>query len=140
MKYIGVLVFAVALIWSWNLVHSPSQVSLETHSGIQQKLAELIYETIKTKKPNAQQIKIDRVWTEYVNPEKVKAFFTYSYQEDQVASSIRGEGVLERQKEDASGLDKWSLTQVKTTNDTIVFEEGLLVTPDSEPIAEPQEE
>jgi hypothetical protein len=144
MKYpsslLGVVAFVVALVWTWNVVHGVPEVGFETHSGIQEKLSELIVETIKSNKSTATDIHIDKLWTELISPEKMKAFFVYSYHEQGEAgpltNTIKGEGWLERQPEDDSGTDRWSLTKVRTTNDSVIFEDGLLVIPDKEPAEE----
>lgn len=136
MKYLSVLAFLAALSWTWSIIHSDSPISFETHSGIQEKLGSLIEETIKTKLASAQDIHIEKIWTELLTPGKVKAFFIYSFKEAQagnsgaVATTIKGEGILERQPDDGSGLDHWVLTKVKTTNDSVVFAEGLIVSPE----------
>lgn len=133
MKYLALIVFAAALIWTWNIVHTDPNVSFETHSGIQEKLAVLITDTVKAKKPSASDVVVERVWTELLGPGKVKAFFIYSYKdqtaEGAINSTIRGESYLERQDNDGSGFDRWSLVKVNTTSDAIVFDEGMIVTP-----------
>lgn len=133
MKYLALIVFAVALAWTWNIVHKDPQVSFETHSGIQEKLSILINDTIKAKKPTATDIVVENVWTEIVGENKVKAHFLYSFKEPTdagvITSQIKGETTLERQPDDGSGLDRWQLGKVQTTSDAIVFDDGLLVTP-----------
>ena len=132
MKYVSLVLFTIALIWTWNLVHTESDISFETHSGIQQKLADLITETIKTKKPSASEIVIEKIWTEVQSAEKVKAFFIYSFkdttEEGVVSSQIRGEGLLERKGVTSEGNDHWVLTKVQTTNDAIQFDDATIVT------------
>jgi hypothetical protein len=132
MKYISLILFTVALVWTWNLVHKEPAISFETHSGIQEKLAVLISETIKAKRPTATEVLIEKIWTEVLSPGKVKAFFVYSFkeptQEGMTNSQIKGEGFLERQDDDGSGNDRWVLTKVKTSSDSIQFEEATIIT------------
>lgn len=136
MKYLSVLIFTGALIWSWNQIHGTPKISFETHAGIQEKLMELIVQTIKNKKPEATNVQIEKIWTEILEPNRVNAHFAYSYVENSgegvVTSKITGQGQLERQPDDGSGLDHWVLSQVKTSSDAIVFEDGLIVTPDGQ--------
>jgi hypothetical protein len=147
MKYpssiLGVVAFVVAMVWSWNIIHSEATVSFETHSGIQEKLATLILETIKTKRASATDVHIDKLWTEVLSAQKMKAHFIYSFHEageaGPLTTTIKGEGFLERQAEDGTGLDHWSLTKVQTTSDAVVFEEGLVVTPDKTDISDKPE-
>lgn len=132
MKYISLILFTVALVWTWNLVHKEPAISFETHSGIQEKLAVLISETIKAKRPTATDVLIEKVWTETLNPGKVKAVFVYSFKEandeGSTSSQIKGEGILERQEDDGSGNDRWVLTKVQTSSDAVQFEDATIIT------------
>lgn len=136
MKYISVFIFIGLMAWTWSVIHRESPISFETHAGIQERLAQLIYKTITEKKPEAKEVKIERVWTEPQAAEKVLAHFIYSFQESNAdgkvaKSQITGQGLLEKRADDGSGLDHWSLTQVKTTSDAVQFED-LIVTPGTE--------
>ena len=132
MKYLSVLLFSTALIWSWFLIHSEPAVSFETHFGIQEKMGAVISEAIAKKKPTASEIKIERIWTEVIGDGKIKAHFIYSFKDNSeagaVTSQIQGEGVLERQPMDETGVDRWSLSHVQTTNDIIQFEDPSVIT------------
>jgi hypothetical protein len=132
MKYISLIIFTIALAWTWHLVHSEHDISFETHSGIQEKLAALIMDTIKAKRPSASEVVIEKIWTEVLSAEKVKAFFVYSFKDvsesGPVNSEIQGEGLLERKNDAGDDQDHWVLTQVHTTNDAIQFEDATIVT------------
>lgn len=144
MKYLSLVLFAALFVWTWQVIHQDSTITFETHSGIQEKLANLIVENVKTKRPQAKEVIVDRVWTEVVSASQVQAHFVYSYKEtsasgEMVSSRIQGDGLLERQGDKDS--DHWKLVKVQTSNDSIVFEDGLVVTPDSStPAAEPSPE
>ena len=138
MKYLSVLAFLLLLAWTWNVIHMEPAISFETHAGIQEKLAQLIQNTLMSKKPNVSNIQIQRLWTESMGSNSVRANFVYSFQEPDlngktITSEITGHGLLEKQTDDGSGLDRWSLKEVKTTGDAIIFEDGLMVTPGDEP-------
>lgn len=132
MKYVSLILFTIALAWTWNLVHSEAPISFETHSGIQEKLAGLITDTIKAKKPTASEIVIEKIWTEVMSHEKVKAFFVYSFKDNtetgMVSTQIHGEGVLERKEQTEDGQDHWVLTKVQTSSDAIQFDDATIVT------------
>lgn len=131
MKYLSVIFFAVVLIWTWSVIHTKQAIPFETHSGIQQRLSGLIVETVQAKKPTALDIKVEKVWTELLMGNRIRAHFTYSFKDTDNQGSaqvqITGNGLLERQPDDGSGTEKWALTAVKTTNDVVVFEDALLV-------------
>lgn len=132
MKYVSLVIFTIALAWTWHVVHTDSPISFETHSGIQEKLANLIVDTIKAKRANATDITIEKIWTEVINSDKVKAFFVYSFKDSSdagsITSEIRGEGLLEHQGEDAEGNDRWVLTKVQTSSDAIQFDDATIIT------------
>lgn len=140
MKYVSVLAFLLLLAWTWNVIHTDQVISFETHAGIQEKLAQVIQQTILNKKPNATGVRIQRLWTQPEGEDKVQANFVYTFQEPDsdgksITSQITGHGTLQKQADDGSGLDRWSLKEVKTTGDSVVFEDALLITPGDEPAA-----
>lgn len=144
-KIISLLVFTAALIWTWNLVNSSPAIGFETHSGIQQKLATLIQETIQKKKPEAHDFQIMRLWTESMNDNKIRAVFAYKFLEgttDSAEQTLEGEAILHREASEDPKQDRWTLQSVKTTRDSVIFAEGSQVnpaTPDSPeaPVAAP---
>ena len=142
-KIISLLVFTAALIWTWNLVNSSAAIGFETHSGIQQKLATLIQETIQKKKPDAHDFQMVRMWTESMSDNKIRAIFAYKFLEgktDPTEQSLEGEAILHREVSEDSKVDKWTLQSVKTLRDSVIFAEGSQVnpaTPDSDNSAAP---
>lgn len=133
-KIISLVVFVAALVWTWNVIHTTPAIGFETHSGIQTKLADLIKQTLTTKKPNAKNVTITRLWTETLSENKVRAVFAYSFNDaleghesfDQI---IEGEAILHREPSEDSAVDKWILQSVRTTNDMVTFTEGSIITP-----------
>jgi hypothetical protein len=135
MKYISVLVFAIVLGWTWHVIHSSSSISFETHSGIQEKLAELITSTIKAKRPTATDIFIEKLWTEVVSEDKVEAHFRYSFKDQSegggvTTTEIQGTGLLQRQPSQNDDQDRWSLTKVHTSNNAVSFDDAVIITAD----------
>jgi hypothetical protein len=131
MKYLSVIFFTISLVWTWNVIHSKSDVSFETHSGIQEKLGGLIRDSILAKKPTATEITIEKIWTEKLTKDKVKASFIYSYKDNSeegvVTTRIAGQGYLEK-KPDEGDSNHWILTDFATTSDNIEFNDATLVT------------
>lgn len=139
-KIISLVVFIAALVWTWNIIHTSEAVGFETHSGIQVKLAELIENTLATKKPQAKDLTIRRLWTESLGDNKVRAVFAYSFTEPsadggELEQVIEGEAILYREPSETAEVDKWILQSVKTTNDVVVFTEGSTITPGEEPMS-----
>ena len=142
-KIVSLIVFIAALVWTWNAVHTSQAIGFETHSGIQAKLADLIKDTLATKKPHAKDLSIQRLWTESLNDNKVRAVFAYKFTDisengEALEQVIEGEAILHREPSEAANVDKWTLQSVKTTNDIVVFTEGSVVTPSTEGEATPE--
>jgi|GEM_PF-1214686 len=140
-KIISIFVFAGALSWTWYLTNSAPTVAFETHAGIQVKLAEMILEVIKIKKPSALDPEITRLWTETLDDHKVRAVFAYKFIEKNsrgasIEQTVEGEALLYRQNGETPQQDAWALQQVKTTNQGIFFSEGATITPTTESMAD----
>ena len=137
-KIISLVVFIAALVWTWNVVHTTEAIGFETHSGIQERLAELIKNTLAVKKPTAKDLSITRLWTEPMNDNKVRAVFSYKFiepnaEEGDIEQLIEGEAILHRESAEAgSETDTWTLQSVKTTNDIVTFTDGTVLTPEAE--------
>lgn len=128
MKYLSVLFFALALVWTWNTIHSKPNLGSETHSGIQAAMAKLVIATVTAKKPNATDFLIQKMRSEERENGEVRVHFQYAYAEpdsegQKVTSQVAGIAVLEK-----STGDQWTLKKVQATNDNISFEKGLVIT------------
>lgn len=137
-KILSLVVFTVALVGTWSLIHSSTAIGFETHSGIQEKLIQLITDTVHAKKPHAKDLQITRLWTEAVDDRKVRALFTYKFSEpsdknEVTERTIEGEVLLHREGNATDKVDKWVIQNVHTTADSLTFNEGLLITPVAEP-------
>lgn len=133
-KILSLLIFAVTLIWTWSLIHSSTNVGFETHSGIQQRLTEMIEASLKKARPEAQDLEIFKLWTETLSNNKVRAVFAYKFSDkaengEMVGQTVAGEAILYREPSDVENEDLWILQSVKTTNDNLVFAEGSLISP-----------
>lgn len=133
-KLMSLIVFSAALIWSWSLIHSSTAVGFETHAAIQERLADLIVESLQKKMPDAQNIRIEKLWTETLDDNKIKALFAYSFVEagdgrEALDRIIEGEAVLHREPSDDFRIDPWIVQSVKTTADALNFSEGAVITP-----------
>jgi hypothetical protein len=133
MKYLSVVLFTVLLAWTWSIVHNSSPVAFETHAAIQTKVADIIVQKLMSAKPNVSEVTVDQIWTELVNDNNVIAHFNYRYKEPVGESGVTenkmsGTGRLTRLPDDGSGTDRWRLSDVKTSNDSVAFEEALIIT------------
>lgn len=135
MKFLSLILFIVALVWTWGIIHSVPKVSFETHVGIHDNLAVFIQEALAARKPEAKDFQIHRLWTEETKPEngELKAHFTYSFAEEaaKTRTTIQGWALLEAIKEvDGQPVEpgtRWKVKEVQPTSDSVTFEEGTTV-------------
>lgn len=133
-KILSLIVFAVVLIGTWFLIHSSPSVGFETHSGIQEKLIALITETVSAQKAQARDFKIVKLWTETLEDNKVRAVFAYRFNEpgegnEMTEQTVEGEAILHREPSTDENIDRWVVQSARTTNDSVNFVEGMIVTP-----------
>lgn len=136
-KIISPLVLVILLVWSWQVVHTESAIGFETHSGVQLKLAELIGNTLQAKKPEAENLQIIRIWTAPLSDNKIQAVFSYKFTEktedtETAEKIIQGEAVLYREPTEDPTIDKWVLQSVRTQLESLNFNEGSVVLPETE--------
>jgi hypothetical protein len=135
MKYVSTLIFAVALACSWNLVHQESAINFETHAAIQLKLVDVIRQAVLEMKPAATDIQIVDISTKPIDDHRVKAFFSYKFQEPDAESGelteqqITGEATLSRNKGVDPNQDHWVMEKVITKTGEMAFKNGLVISP-----------
>lgn len=135
MKYISTVIFVIALIVSWQLIHEKSAINFETHASIQLKLVDIIKQSVLEIKPHAENIEILNISTEPLSDQTIKAYFTYKYSEpdeeskDLVEQQINGDAVLRRKNGPNFSEDHWVLENVKAQTGNLSFKNGLVITP-----------
>jgi hypothetical protein len=133
MKLFGFVFFLSLSIWTWNVIHAVPDISFETHASIQEKLSEMILESLRVKKPEASDLQIQKMWTETLAPGRMKAHFSYSFKEDSAQtgstwSSVDGNGILELgERSPETGDEKWILSRVQIQGDSVKFEDSLVI-------------
>jgi hypothetical protein len=140
-KIISLIVFIAAFIWTWSLFNSPTTMGVDIHAGIQSKLTLLIEDSVKAKRPTMTNFQLNKMYTEKVDDNKVKAFFTYQFddasagdagdKQDVATQSISGEAVLVKALSEDPAVQKWLLQSVNTGNETLDFKEGITITSDN---------
>ena len=123
MKYRGLLVFAIILVWSWLLTFEESPIDLRTHTGIQTRLIEIIQNAVLQQRPEATAIRFDRMWTEAKGENQILATFSYIFgNNDQITEKITGKALISRMKD-----NNWLLDKVMISNNDLQFEKGLVI-------------
>jgi hypothetical protein len=132
MKIVSILVFAAALIGSWNMVHAKRPVSEAVHMDIQNDLKQIITDYVGQQLPESKNLRFERFWTEVVKKDRVKASFVYSFEDASGESGattleVEGSAILNKVSETAE-LATWSLDELHILDSAISFEEPVQIT------------
>ncbi len=136
MKYLSLIIFFVLLQWSWNVSHRPAKIGEDIHIGIQDDLKKFIENYIKENLPTARNLKFDKFWTETIKKDKVKASFSYSFEDQEEKTGptrvqIEGFAVLNHdtsENEKNEKFDYWNLDELSILNNNIDFKDPLQIT------------
>lgn len=138
-KVIGLIILVAGLGWTWSLLNSPSQMNTQIHAEIQSKLAILIEETIKAKKPNSSDFEMNQMYTSAINENLVSAHFSYKFKDlvesadegnEGVEQSITGYALLAKTPSENSDLQKWVIQSIKTNQQSVSFADGMTINAD----------
>lgn len=137
MKYISIGILLFAMSWSWSLIHRDSKVSESVHIGIQDDLKRIISEYIEKNLPSSKDLRFEKIWTEKVKDDQVKASFIYSFEDEneEVGAArveIEGYALLNRDKTPNEEFDVWSFDELYILNNRVDFKEGITVGPNAE--------
>jgi hypothetical protein len=132
MKIVSVVVFAVALIGTWAMVHANSAVPESMHVGIQNDLKNIIAEYVQKNLPNSKNLRFERFWTEVVKKDKVKATFIYTFEDPSAengdtVTEISGTAMLDKGDE-TNDTVTWNLNQLKIDDSSVEFQEPIHIT------------
>ena len=140
MRYLSLFLIVLAMWWTWAVVHAPTVISNAEHERIQTELKHVISDYITTHLPSAKNIHFDQFWTETLNPNAIRASFSYTFDDannNQVTRiGIDGYAILDHKASSTiagakSDADVWSLDKLDVTNDRYTFLNGTLVKPDT---------
>lgn len=134
-KIFSFVIFITAFVWTWTLFSSKNSISTDVHAGIQSKLAILIEESIKSKRPKSSGFQLEQMYTEKMDDNKVKANFTYKFmdqieEQEKTEQTISGQAILSRSLSEDPKVQKWVIQTVKTDSNNVEFKEGLVITSD----------
>ena len=132
MKIVSVVVFTLALIGSWALVHAKKPVAESVHAGIQSDLRNIITEYVQQNVPESQNIRFEKLWTEALSKDRVEAKFVYSFEDvdangEPVVVEITGTALLNKAEESAE-MVVWNLDELRILGNTVNFTEPIQIT------------
>lgn len=134
-KLFSFFVFVAAFVWSWFLFNSKSSIGVDIHAGIQSKLAILIEDTIKNKRPNSSDFHLVRISTEKLDENRISAKFSFKYDDkleenEKTTQTLDGEAILSKGLSENPEVQKWIVQSVKTSSSGLEFKEGLVISSD----------
>jgi hypothetical protein len=126
MKFISLIVFAVALSYTWCLSRQSQPVAESVHMGIQDDMKNIIKNYIEKHVEGSHDIHFEQMWTETVDAsKKVKAHFVYSFLDPQNTKiQLDGEALLNKISESNEEV-RYSFDELKIQNQSIVFDEPM---------------
>lgn len=133
MRYLSLCFFAVLMYWSWGFTHSPLVIPETTHIDIQDDIKMMITETIYTHLPTVSAFRFDRFWTQNLEANKIKAVFTFSFEnsaetEGAARYGVEGSAVLTYDE----NTSVWNVDGPIFNNNAITFKDGIIIKPDSD--------
>lgn len=134
-KYIGLVFILLLMKLTWSMAEYTPATDAQTHAMIQNELKEIIAQSLLKLRPSASQLIFRTMWTEQLEDNKVKAHFSYSYNDkeengEQISQVQEGFGILNRvpNPQDPESTS-WSLDEVTISQEAIDFKTGIVITP-----------
>lgn len=132
MKVVSVLIFTAALIGSWVIVHAKKPVSESVHIGIQNDLRNIITEYVQKNLPDSKNLRFEKMWTETLQKDRVKANFVYSFEDSSQGGEpalvqIHGSALLNK-VEETPEMATWSFDQLQILDNKVQFSEPIQIT------------
>lgn len=137
MKYLSLGLIVLAMWWTWDLSSHRDEVSEAVHVEIQDDLKQLITDYIQKNLPQSKNLRFEKMWSEKVKENQVKASFVYSFEDEneEVGAArveIEGYAILNRDLKPNEKEDIWTFDELNILNNHIVFKDGITVKPASD--------
>ncbi len=135
MKIVSALIFLGALVGSWIAVHAKKPVSESVHIGIQNDLRNIITEYVQKNLPESRNLRFEKMWTETIKKDRVKAHFVYSFEDasqtgEPALVEIQGSALLNK-IEETPEMATWSFDQLQILDNKVQFSEPIQITAQS---------
>ncbi|MDE0118928.1 MAG: hypothetical protein OXM55_02835 [Bdellovibrionales bacterium] len=120
--------FCAFLISTWFVFHQKPKYPEELHISLQDQLKNIIQETLVKQKPQAKNLKFQKMWTQSTKKrDQISAHFKYSFDDEtDVNISIEGQALMNRKSLGASEkYDLWSVDHIQINNTKMEFSEPI---------------
>lgn len=133
MKFISPVIFAIVMIWTWNLSQASQAVPESVHLGVQTSLKRIITEYVQKNLATAKNVQFDKMWTEVIKKDRLKAVFQYTFVDSNKEAGdakvqIEGYAILNKSAETAETMD-WSFDELHILNNSVDYKEPIRITP-----------
>ncbi|MCB0407508.1 MAG: hypothetical protein KDD34_04830 [Bdellovibrionales bacterium] len=134
MKFFGVILFLLAMNWTWSLVHDAKSISEKVHISIQEDMKKIISDYISENLPTSHNLQFERFWTEKTKKNQVKATFVYSFEDanadvGEARVQVEGYAILNKTKDETENYETWSFDELQILDNKVEFKEALKITP-----------
>ncbi len=122
--------FCAFLISTWFVFHQKPKYPEELHISLQDQLKNIIQETLVKQKPQAKNLKFQKMWTQSTKKQdQISAHFKYSFDdEEDVNVSIEGQALMNRKSLGSSeNHDLWSVDHIQINNQKMEFLEPIIL-------------
>lgn len=131
MRYLRLIALFGFIYWTYSVFNKPLDVSILTHSYIQEDLRNIIKFAVEDALPDAKDIEFSRMNTENKNLNQVQANFLYGFTTMSEIGphrlEIEGRAMLNRIEKFENGNESWSLDSIQLGNETIEFQEPVVI-------------
>ncbi len=145
MRYLSLFVI-VALMWlTWSRSQNSAGLSETTHIGIQEDLKRLISEFVSEKIPSSSDLTFTKFWTEDLGQNKVKASFSYRFNEmrefpaedgkptrapESVIVEVSGSATLSNKPATSANdaqYDIWQIESIDVDDNKVIYKDGMTI-------------
>ena len=129
----SLVVLFFLLLLSWTLPEKKNSISSEMHEDIQNQLQAIIKAQVQSYLPHSKNFQFKKVWTEEVSDKEIKAFISYSFDENHergpasASVSIESQLTLNKSEEFREGKAVWNLNEVSPLQNEVYFKEGITI-------------
>ena len=133
MKFISPILFGIAMIWTWTLSQAAQPVPESVHLGVQTNLKRIITEYVTKNLETAKNVQFDKMWTEVLKKDRIKAVFQYSFvdankENGEAKVQIEGYAILNKSAETETSMD-WSFDELHILNNSVDYKDPIRITP-----------
>ena len=133
MKFISLIILFAALAITKIGFKGDTSMPQSIHADIQNDVKGMIISYVKESLPNSSNIKFQKIWTERINKNKIKAVFKYSFNDhntftDKTQTAINGYAYLTKDKEKSNKENEiWNFDSLKITDNVIEYKNGIKI-------------